>query len=464
MLSACNDPWEDRFNGNIQEGQTIWELLSSNPEYSDFVNLLKETGYDTILNRNTVFTVFVPERSSLQSVLSLDQEEKTTVTGFHLSNSIIYSPDIDNITPLKTLCGKQLFLSKKGNEIYLNQDTRITKADIRASNGVIHEIEKVQQLKPNLLEILESDETLSQISDFILEDSYLVFDRENSLQIGIDSIGQTVYDSVWISTNDFFTQYADLSSEDNAYTLFLAENILLDTSMNGEYKQGYLVTLSKYIINGIQQEDEIEEVLFSVTGIPLTLTTDQYRFYANASNGVIYKLTDLEGTGIPITRTWEFTDISDFDSIRNVRNTDYLEYFDLLQELNVKNLSGGFTEFRYEIKTGTLNKDYLKIGTVSGTDVNLEFNLSDILPGKYFISVNASIRAADGIKYNAYLNDRLLAAGLNFNGGTYAFELREIGMVEIRQASGNTFTIEIDGSSSLNTKCYIDYLLFEPVK
>jgi len=463
LLNACKDPWEERFNGDILTTRTVWEILDSNGDYGDFVLLLQQTGLDTVLQRNTVFSVYVPERNSLAALADLSPEEIKPILSFHVANSIIYSSDVLESVPVKTIGGKQIFLERKDGEIVLNQDTRLLKGDIRAVNGVVNEIEKVLEIRPNIAEIIENEETFSYIAGFLEEGTEVFFDEQNSLPIGIDSIGRTIYDSLWVTTNDFFSENADIGSEDGSFTIFLAEDILLDTSRNGIYKEGYLATLPRFIIEGIYTEDDLPGELISVSGQKLSLTPGIYGFYRYASNGIAYKLASLEGINIPLSVTWEFTDVSDFDSIRGSRTTDYLPYYDQLQEIRVMEIDGGFSEFAYEIKSGALNRDYLKIGTESGTDADIEFDLPEIIASKYRLTINAVIRAADGALFDAYLNDKLVTAGVNLNGGIYQFEKIELGTVELKEATGNVFRIEIDGSSALKTKCYIDYLLFEPI-
>ena len=165
-----------------------------------------------------------------------------------------------------------------------------------------------------------------------------------------------------------------------------------------------------------------------------------------------------------MTIKWDFTAVSDFDSIRGIRATDYMPYLDLMENLKVKNLDGAFAEFKYDLRGGTLNGDYLKILTVERTDVSLEFHLDDILPGRYLVSINALLRVVDGVTYDAYLNGSLVSSGNNLNGGLYRFETRELGIAEIQNKTGNIFRIDIKDGSSLNKYCHIDYLLFEPHK
>lgn len=463
VLNSCMDNWGDRFNQELPD-QTVWEIISTSPEYSQFAALISETGFDSILNRNSVNTVLIPPANTLDALSELDSSDKRNLIAYHISNSILYSSDIQDISSLKTLIGKQIFIENKEGVLTLNQDIGFVKTDIRALNGVIHEIDAPLVIRPSLLSIIEDNEEFSYIRDFILEGTELFFDEENSVQIGLDTIGRNIYDSVWISTNDFFSQYANLSSEDDSYTLFLADNTTLDTALAGELKGGYLATLPSYILKGVVYADELSDQLTTVNGKKLFLTSDDVELYANASNGIAYKLKKLYDLPIPQTFIWEFSDVADFDSIRGIATTDYLEYYSMLEELRVLDLDGGFAEFKYEKKSGTYNGDYLKIRTTPGTDAVLEFDLPDILPANYKVSINATLRVVDGIRYDAYLNDELISSGNNFNGGTYKFELREVGQTTVENESGNVFRMVIDGTSSSTVFCYIDYLKFEPIK
>lgn len=463
ILQSCTDPWAERFNQEAMASETVWEILSGNQEYNAFVSLLEKAGLDSVLMRDAVFTVFVPEAAELEPLKSLSLDELNTILMFHISNAIVYTSNVTNdIKGVKTLNGKQLVLMRENGDILVNQVSRILSPDLQAINGVIHEIDYLQEIRPNLMETIETDGSFDIIADFILSGSELFFDENNSIPVGIDSIGQTIYDSIWISSNDFFASYADLSSEDQFYTIFLADDQLLDTSANGEYRGGYISSLPTYMVEGLYEEEDLPAILTSVNGKVLALPEEKYSFYNTTSNGFIYKLTNLENIYVPVTRTWEITDIPEFDSIRGIRTTDYLPYYEQLSSIRVKNLKGDFFEFRYEIKSGTLNNDYLNISTAEGTFATLEIDITDLLPGKYRLLVNATMRAADGITYDAYMNDQFISAGNNFNGGTYKFETREIGIFEIDQEKGNVLRFDIDGSNRVHTKCFIDYLIFEP--
>jgi hypothetical protein len=269
---------------------------------------------------------------------------------------------------------------------------------------------------------------------------------------------------VWIYTNDFFTDVADLSSEDKSFTLFLADNMLLDTTDDGAFKEGYISNLFRFVVPGLVLPEQLPAPLVSVAGTELDLPGDKFGFLGKASNGMVYKLKSLEDLHIPVNVIWEFTDIPGFDSIRGISTTDYLPYYDSLHEMRVIDLQGGFTEFMYTLGGGPLHGDYLKISTVGGTFVTLEWDVPALLPGKYRVSINALIRASDGITYDAYFNDRLISEGNDFNNGLYEFKRVEIGFIEISEESPNVFSMEVDGTESSHIRCFIDYLIFEPYR
>lgn len=463
LLWGCKDTWKDRFSGDPGSEMTVWEIISTKDDYQLFDSLLEKSGLDSVLMRNTVFTVFIPTASSLQQLISLSEDELIEELKFHISNSVVYSSDIEGMTMIKTLTGKQLFLEKKNGTILVNQNTPITYADIKAANGVIFEIESVQDVRPNLMDILKQDSDYGYIADYILSGTEVFFDEQNSIPVGIDTLGRTIYDSVWISNNEFFSDYADLSSEDKAFIVFFADNTILDTTQNGDYKEGYLTVLPRFIVRGLYQEDEISEDITTVVGTKLSLGPEKYNLDRKASNGFIYKLTELTDISVPVSVYWDFTAVHDFDSVRGIKSMDYLPYYESLTGMRVVNLEGGFSEFKYELQGGTLNGDYLKISTLGGTSVSLEFDLSDILTSKYMVSINATMRAADGITYDGYINDEMISEDNNFNQGLYSFATREIGEYTFTKSSGNVFRMDIKGDNAVHTKCFIDYLLFEPI-
>ena len=246
IATGCQDNWEERIEQDMQQGLSVWELLKSENDYSQFVDLIKETGYDSILQRNAAYTVFAVPNSQLEPLNNLTDVEKKTIVAFHLSNSVLYTSHMEEGNDLKTLNGKVLRFSRQQEQIQVDQQAVIQRADMQARNGVVHGINTLMHVKPNILDYIYQSDQFSHIAQYFQNNTERVFDEKNSVPVDIDSLGRTVYDTVWRYQNTFFDQHADLLSEDKEYSIFLADDQLLETTKNGAMMEGYFTVLSSF--------------------------------------------------------------------------------------------------------------------------------------------------------------------------------------------------------------------------
>ncbi|MCB8995365.1 MAG: fasciclin domain-containing protein [Bacteroidales bacterium] len=465
LVNSCSDPWDTRFEGNIiPADKTVWETIDANPAYNDFKNLLIETGYDSILKRDAVFTVLIPGSESLTQLRDSSLEVKKSVLSFQISNGLIYGREMSQGKKLLSLSGKALLFESIGDKIMVNKDAEVTKEDIRASNGIIHEISKLQFIKPNILEVISSSPQFSYISDFFAENTSRIFDEANSVPVGIDENGLTVYDSAWIQSNPYFTSIGNIGSESEQFAIFLASNTLLDTTEAGELKAGYISRLGGFIIKGNVDPQNLPSYLTGADGTQISLDPASFEFLEASSNGPVFVIKDLSYFQIPKKLLWEVTSISDFDSIRKVKNVEYAAIYDQLTQIKFRDFSvgGGLINAKYEIFSGPLNKDDLKIITIKGTYVTIDINLPDIVPGKYKITFRAKKLTAGGAVFDEYINDDLVYSKLNLNGTPQDWDFFDGGTYNFTKETGNVMTLKLDGSIPNNNQFLFDYLLFEP--
>ncbi|MCF8378952.1 MAG: fasciclin domain-containing protein [Bacteroidales bacterium] len=463
LLNSCNDPWETRFDGNINPADnTIWETIDANPAYNDFKNLLVETGYDSILKRNATFTVIIPGSEALSQLKDSSASVKKLTLSYHISNDIFFSKEMPLGHKLLTLSGKTLLFEKIGDKLMVNKDAEVTAVDIRSSNGVIHEINKVQLVRPNILEIIYSSPEYSYIADFFAQGTSQIFDQENSIPIGIDENGLTIYDSLWIQSNPFFSVNGNIGSETEQFAIFLANNTLLDTSQAGEYKIGYFAKFAGFLVPGNFDPLNLPEYFISADGSKIELVEGAYEFLQSSSNGPVFEIKDLKYYTIPKKLLWEITSVSDFDSIRGIKSYEYAPIYDQLTQIIFKDFSSGgsLSNAKYEKLTGPLNKDYFKVIPAPGTLVTMDIKLPDIIPGKYNITLRASKRATDGALLDIYLNNALIKSGVSLNGGLYTWEDFDLGDATFSLETGDILTFKF--IDAIKKRLDFDYLIFEP--
>lgn len=138
--------------------QNIVQVASGAPQFSTLVSLIKKAGLVKTLSGKGPFTVLAPTNAAFAKVpkatldaLAADKAQLTKVLTYHViagkapASAVVKLDGKD----VKTVEGSTIAVSVKGGKVYLNGKTRVTKTDIPASNGVIHQINGVL-LPPDL--------------------------------------------------------------------------------------------------------------------------------------------------------------------------------------------------------------------------------------------------------------------------------------------------------------------------
>ncbi len=127
----------------------VLSTASANPELSTFSKLIQQAGLQDTLQGNGPITVFAPSDEAFKALpaatldkLAKDPAQLKAVLGYHLVPGLVKSKDIDSTQPLTTSTGAKLNVTKAGDFVTVD-DGLVTKADLPASNGVIHVIDRV---------------------------------------------------------------------------------------------------------------------------------------------------------------------------------------------------------------------------------------------------------------------------------------------------------------------------------
>lgn len=139
----------DHHGGKKMAEKTIVDIAVSNDQFSTLVTALKEAGLVETLQGEGPYTVFAPTNAAfealpegtLQSLLA-NKDKLTAVLTYHVLPGKVMSSDIAG----KTLMPETV----QGSTVNIDATDGVTvdgatviKADIKASNGVIHVIDQV---------------------------------------------------------------------------------------------------------------------------------------------------------------------------------------------------------------------------------------------------------------------------------------------------------------------------------
>jgi len=129
--------------------QTIAQIAANDTNFSTLVSLLKVANLTSALNGTGNFTVFAPTNAAFDKVdaatLAALQNNTTALTRvleYHVIPKTLISNSFSGNGTLTTLNGLSLPYSVNGTTLKVDNAT-VTKADINATNGVIHVIDSV---------------------------------------------------------------------------------------------------------------------------------------------------------------------------------------------------------------------------------------------------------------------------------------------------------------------------------
>lgn len=176
MLSCSDD------DNNTPQQQTIAEIAAETADFSTLVTALNRTGLTATLDGTGQFTVFAPTNaafqtffSSLGSGVTVDNVDVNVLKNIllnHVIASEITSADIPaatyvpTLSPINTSANAptiSMFVQKSGATVTINggvdsKGAVVTTADVDASNGVIHVVNRVIQIPTLVDHVIDNPE------------------------------------------------------------------------------------------------------------------------------------------------------------------------------------------------------------------------------------------------------------------------------------------------------------------
>ena len=131
----------------------IIDKLNETGKFTKLNETLNKSGLNENLKSEGPFTIFAPlddafAAISAQTYYGLLREENkdklVNILGRHVFTKKITSSEIDSEIKLKAINGEEITIKKIKGIVYINEAEVVT-ADVEASNGVIHFINRVLQ-------------------------------------------------------------------------------------------------------------------------------------------------------------------------------------------------------------------------------------------------------------------------------------------------------------------------------
>ena len=229
-LAACTD-WDDHYEPSVDSGVggTLWEQLSSDPQLTDFCEVLEKTevfrmhkkrgvSYADLLRGGQAFTVMAPVNGTFNkdSLLNLVQ---TAPGDSMVEKAFVFNHMSRMTTSLKTV--PQDLRMMNGKSLKLTESTvqgiPVIKGNQHAKNGVIHVMSRALPYGYNLYEALCDDHEMTPVGASLRQYEWDEFDPNASVISGYEE-GVPVYeDSVVYERNRMLEAIGLINAEDSAF-------------------------------------------------------------------------------------------------------------------------------------------------------------------------------------------------------------------------------------------------------
>jgi uncharacterized surface protein with fasciclin (FAS1) repeats len=243
VLCSCSDNWSTHYTQGEQSinnesveisTESASAFLKNEAGYSEIYKLLKDNGViDSMATRNQLFTLFVvPNGTAFAEGLSDDMK--------YLAQSHI--TDL-SLSPANLVDGQRILLwngkyatvaktsSESGGYSIAFNGSNVSKV-IKVNNGYIYVLDKHINTPRSMYEIIEHlGDEYSIFREMVMSRNVYAFDKAASKPIGVDKTGNTVYDSVFTTTNPYFAAKGfDITSESLNATIFIPSNDVINSA------------------------------------------------------------------------------------------------------------------------------------------------------------------------------------------------------------------------------------------
>lgn len=281
--------------------QTIYEVIQAESSLSDLEALVDAAALADNLQQDGPFTVFAPTNDALAAFnASAATDEDVTMTDillYHVMNGEYYASDLIQEEAVITLAGEYIFFSATENEgqtgVVINESVPVVRADIEASNGVVHIIDEVLTI-PEGNSALASDE--GSPDESIVE----VLDEDGRFDTLLSLLEEAGLMDELQNVNSNYTLFAPTDEAFEQADSELVEEWASDPEGALNTILSYHVINDRLTINQIANDDYLP----TIEGRAIAVSIDEFvRVYLNgrqvqdfnilADNGIIHVVDEV---------------------------------------------------------------------------------------------------------------------------------------------------------------------------
>lgn len=310
VLSACNDSWDNHYadNSHADGKASVLEEIQKDPDLTTFAKMIEIAGYEDMLCSSQTFTVWAPVNDALADVDLTDKAAVVRTMSNHIARFNISTSTLGN-EGVKMLNGKLMYFSDGSMSF---GGVSILKADIIASNGLVHKLAETIPYAYNFREYIDTHANTSSIATFLAKFDEMLMPSQIP---GAENVSAN--DSVKVSYNRLLEYpiygLGNIASEDSIFSMiipdnqawakaydeikpyFLTYNSNRDVADSIQLQQTSLAIVNDLIYRtGLSNPEELDSII-STSG---SVISDPVAFFSGmehigASNGRIYLASAL---------------------------------------------------------------------------------------------------------------------------------------------------------------------------
>jgi hypothetical protein len=479
LVIACQGNFDTYYKKNPDSG-VLMEYLEGQPQYSEFVTLLKKTGYDISLSQNNPMTVFAPENGHWGNVLSMSNKDSLRkIVGMNIAYSQINLSKTNG--RIQTITDKYFDILRVGEQ-YRIGGIVVQPQYKTCMNGYIYSIANPITPLKSMYEFILDNPKYALMKSTIDRTNAAVFDDQLSTFLRYDSLARPVYDTVTVIKNGYLTN-VPLNVENASSTLFLPTDDAVRSTLGSDFKTRVLEargaitrgdTLSFFdnlyrhivVTSGVYSQETLtgSNNFNSVINTTFNITKDAISSGNKpASNGIIHEVKDLKGSLVdylfqrPVTVTSGLVDSLKLDVLTipgQVNKATIVR----------SNLIGGKRYFKFTCK---INSNVVNFPPL---DIDFGITIPKVAPGIYIVLLNYYCDANGGT-FNLKLDDPKSTSTIN-QAPLYASFVKSnvirdkvMGKIEVKKAGNVTIYFDSIGyradyyisNSTSNNNCELNF-------
>lgn len=145
LFVSCSDDDNDN-STDMDTDPNLLEVIQDDSDFSTLAGIIEDLGLSDAL-ANQQLTVFAPTNAALEAVSdvipTLSDDDLTQIVQYHLTEGAVLSTDLEASQDVEMVQGEVTLIEATGSGVLINGSSQVVKADLEATNGVVHGIDQI---------------------------------------------------------------------------------------------------------------------------------------------------------------------------------------------------------------------------------------------------------------------------------------------------------------------------------